>query len=721
AKLETLEQELSLEKRWLEVYEKEDEIDKAKEKISENVNKKEEIENNLQKINNKLETKQIIIDKEKKSVEKLNSELKKFDKLKEDEKDRKSSLKGRISTINGILDDKIKILTEYESVLANKQQVKTYQDKLKEVESLSSQNKAQIEQLNDELHQLEDETKKEEEKISLYEQDIITSSLDLKTRLENDNLSTQVVGPIIEKIRMKNEQQDWQDAVTALIGDYLFSFVALTPDVFDQTKKIYDELFLENKPAFHVFLFSNIERKRPEIDERIYSFAPDLLEGSPEVLLTLKNVMSGSVAENLPPRELAEAARKTRLFILTKDCENYYTPGGSFTRPPRKIKSSLGSVLHEPLKAKELRRKIKEKQTQIALLQRLQPGYIRQLGELKEKVHIFSSKDQDLISKKLEIEEEINSTKTQIKTLTKTEEELGISIENITEKIQTIRIELKQSETIISDTSAEIKILLNDKEKIEENRKEIEEKLKEITDIQSELFKETNNLIKELQSFGSRPVSRRQRSIVENDLTEVRTKLSMIKNKSIGMDKLEHQEELVQELQKTFNERLLHLENLRNDLNRRKDDWDKEIRPFFISLNEKLQELSKNIFYQTRVFFEPEDLDKAGLILQAVTKEEWRLDSALSSGEKVMLMECMILSLHALSKSPLHAIDEFTQRLDLKNKNKVFRVVEKLIDSNNQRSGNLTQFILITQDAFGIDLGDIQHIVFAQAKIISEQ
>ena len=41
---------------------------------------------------------------------------------------------------------------------------------------------------------------------------------------------------------------------------------------------------------------------------------------------------------------------------------------------------------------------------------------------------------------------------------------------------------------------------------------------------------------------------------------------------------------------------------------------------------------------------------------------EWRDLAHLSGGEKVLTVEAMILSLHLLSDSPVHAIDEFTQR-----------------------------------------------------------
>ena len=128
-----------------------------------------------------------------------------------------------------------------------------------------------------------------------------------------------------------------------------------------------------------------------------------------------------------------------------------------------------------------------------------------------------------------------------------------------------------------------------------------------------------------------------------------------------------------------------------------------------------MQDLTSNIFAKVKNEIDNPDLEKAGLELSAVTKGDFRHDQALSGGEKVLLMECLILALHASTTSPLHVIDEFTQRLDTKNKTKIFMIVKELLSNSKEE----TQFILITPDTLGIAIEDnIQHVVVSQAQIV---
>ncbi|MHA2105728.1 MAG: AAA family ATPase [Candidatus Hodarchaeales archaeon] len=719
SKLEAQEEELALERKWVDIYQKED----KKSELEIDINKNQELNSKLlheiETINKKIREKNSLRDKTGLEVGNLTLEIRNFDKDRESDKDKRSTLKGRLTELKSLLEERKRSFNEMTFVLKNKSSLKEFQDDLTKLESNLEVNKKNIDILNSDLQNLEEEQKKEDEKISKYEQDIIHQSLELKQALQSEGLSSVVLGPIIEKIRIKEDQLQWESAIKPLIGDYLFSFVSLTSEAFDKTKQLYDSLFVDQKPAFHVFLFSPIERKKIQLDERIYNFTPNLLEGSPELLLTLKNVMNSGVAEQNKATELAEAARKSRLFILTKSGEDYYTPAGSFTRPPKQIKSSLGFELVEPKKPKEIRAQRKKMLTEIAQSQKEQQNLVKSRGELRSKINLFSSNDQQLINKKLDLEQEVLDIESQIKNLSQKELDLSKYVENSDKKIKDFREQITKQENLISELSGEVKVLENEIKNLDKKKNEFELKIKELSTSLEPLLKETSDKIKELLSYGPRPDPRREKEYVDNELTEVRTKLSMIKNKSIGMDKLSHQETLVEELKDSFEERRKHLEQLREDLQKRKDNWDKIIKPFFLLLNDQIQELSKEIFYQTRVYIEPEDLDRAGLVLQAVTKDEWRSDTALSSGEKVMLMECMILALHGLSNSPIHTIDEFTQRLDLKNKNKVFRIVQKLMDTLSNEKNEPTQFILITQDAFGIDLVNVQHIIFANAKMIS--
>ncbi|GAI77570.1 unnamed protein product, partial [marine sediment metagenome] len=62
----------------------------------------------------------------------------------------------------------------------------------------------------------------------------------------------------------------------------------------------------------------------------------------------------------------------------------------------------------------------------------------------------------------------------------------------------------------------------------------------------------------------------------------------------------------------------------------------------------------------------------SGLIIEAETKGDDRKYRQLSGGEKTLIAQAIILALHMINHSPIHAIDEFTQKLDKKNKSLAF-------------------------------------------------
>ena len=716
-KLESRVEELKLEQKWVEVYYLE----------SEHIilqNKQTSINQSFNTLIVELNSYQLSINENtskllnsKNLAKELQKKLREIGKLKSEIDSNFSMLRGKISTLEVQTKEKEQEILVIESAIQNKGQLSSVQREIKIVEDKLKTNRSDLATGQEELATLEEESKIQEARLSRIEQDLIEECLKLRAQLQSAGLISQVLGPIIELIHIAPQHQKWESPAKQLIGDYLFSFVALTPDAFDKVKSLYDSLFLNHKPGFHVFLFSSQERAERKLDDAIYAFVPDLLEGNSEIIHTLRNVMNSAVAYNGIPRDLAIASKKTRLFILTQDGASYYTPAGSFTRPPREIQSALGLLLREPIEAKKLSSRKKELQDKIHLMQRDQQKLISELGKIREKMSLFSTSEYQLYTQKAQLEKDIDKISQEIKHTIAQEAEFSQSLEKFDAELVEVKKQVEEEESKQEDLNKTISIMEAELKVRSEKKEDILQQLNEITEEITSNQKNLNEKVHSLMNFGPRPDQQRPKETIDAELIEIQTKLAMIQNKSLNLDRIQQQEKLVEDLQTEFADRRLHLENLRKDLQLRKEEWIKQIKPFLITLNDKFLELSKDLFQQTRVFIEPEDLDKAGLVLQAVTKSKWRTDVALSSGEKVLLMECLILSLHALSNSPVHAIDEFSQRLDLKNKNKIFRVVDRLVTIYKNAISLPVQFILLTQDVFGLDLGEnIQHIVFAQAK-----
>ena len=107
--------------------------------------------------------------------------------------------------------------------------------------------------------------------------------------------------------------------------------------------------------------------------------------------------------------------------------------------------------------------------------------------------------------------------------------------------------------------------------------------------------------------------------------------------------------------------------------------------------------------------------DAAGLRIELARREGTKLLdlSSLSGGEKILAVEALILAFHSLIESPLHVIDEFTQKLDSKIKAKALEMVLKSLEIQKQAHQNSSYnplFLLLCPDMLGVDTDDFPQI-----------
>lgn len=554
------------------------------------------------------------------------------------------------------------------------------------------------------------------DKLPNFELVLQEEAIKYRNTLREANLQEAILGPFISFLRLDNTEKNkpWLLAIKQALGSYLYSFVALDKISFKKSKELYDRIWPDKKPNFEVFRFDPQEPKHHNITPEIYSFVPDLLTGDPRIILTLRKIVTTALSEDKDPNILLNAAISSGLDILTKDGKSFYRRKGSFSRPPRPFRGELGDDLTKIIPFKDSKKEKRRIEDDLFKIKRTETTIMKEISELREKINLLSSSDAQFdyqiksISDRLKRAElKLQETKDDILALQKQYEAKNTVL-------QVIKKDDKMLQDNVSAIDKEIAIT-------ETNIRNAKEKL----ELASQEFVEIQNLVKESETkitnftnmaknIGTRPDEIRERQAIELELKEVTTKLALIKDKSIPKEKLDEQEKRVVELRDNLEKRRDHLENLREDIGKRLDKWNTQIEPFIIQLGDKLKEITANIFADVKLKIDNIDLEKAGLELKAVTKGDFRNDQALSGGEKVLLMECLILALHALTISPLHVIDEFTQRLDLKNKTKIFLIVRELL----KHSSIGTQFILITPDTLGLELeSDIQHVVVSQAEL----
>ena len=718
-KLINLLSSLTIETHWVDVWEIE-KILKNQEKEMQNKKQKLFDENlivtNLEKENNELQARKETTLTNYRSVRDkkiaIEQELRELNKTKNTSEGTLKILNEQIAEYLTEIDKLKKSFKDKNSLLSQKEMLEEYQSKHSEIKEKFREKTIELDSLKS------NKSKDTEQRLSSFEIALQEESSKFRNYLQDQHLHESILGPFISYIRLDNSEKniDWLPAIKQALGSYLYSFVALDHQSFKKSKEFYDKLWPEKKPNFEVFRFENFDPKHSNISKDIYAFVPDLLTGDPRILLTLKRIVTTALSEDKDPNLLLNAAVSSGLDVLTIDGRSFYRRKGSFSRPPRPFRGELGDQLKEIALFKDVKKEKRRLEDELYKIKREETTLMKEIADLRENINLLSSSDaqfdyqiQSIMDRKKRAELKLQETQNE-----KSSVQNQIELKN--DLLQSEKTKEKSLQDQIVNLEKELTILETNLRNAKLNLDKMNQEYNEAQTLVKETKTKIFSLELEAKKFGDRPIKIRDRQQVELELKEVTTKLALIKDKSIPKEKLEEQEKRVVELRDNLEKRRDHLEHLRKDIDTRFDKWKTTVEPFIIQLGEKLKEITKNIFADVKLGIDNEDLEKAGLELKAVTKGNFRNAQSLSGGEKVLLMECLIISLHALTISPLHVIDEFTQRLDIKNKTKIFLIVKELL----KHSSLGTQFILITPDTLGMELqNDIQHVVVSQAEILA--
>lgn len=718
-KLENLLSSLTVEEHWVDVRELEKILEVQNQELTvkkRQVTDEKRIVANLEKENSQLlTTKDYILSSYRNARDEkitLEQEIKEVTKSKNTSEGTLKILKEQINEYLSEIDRLKKNFKDKNVLVSQKERLEEYLSKHAEL-------KENYKTKTNELQNLEsNKSKFSEHRLPNFELNLQEEASKFRNYIKEQHMQESILGPFISYLRLDDPDRNksWLPAVKQALGSYLYSFVALDQQAFKKSKEFYDKLWPEKKPNFDVFRFENHDSKRTNKSADIYAFVPDLLAGDPRILMTLRRIVTTSLSEDKDPNLLLNAAVSSGLDILTKDGKSFYRRKGSFSRPPRTFRGELGDQLQEIMSFKDTRKEKKRLDDEIFKIKREETSLMKEIAELRESISLLSSSDsqfdyqiRSIMDRMKRAELKQQETEKELKTFqSQIEQKIALlQAQKEEEKKYSDQLSIIEKELTISDTN-----IRNARISLEK----INQEYNESQNLASETKQKIHSLEEEAKKFGERPSEVRDKQKVELELKEVTTKLALIKDKSIPKEKLDEQEKRVVELRDNLEMRRDHLEHLREDIETRLEKWKSHVEPFIITLGEQLKEITHHIFADVKLTIDNEDLEKAGLELKAVTKGNFRNDQSLSGGEKVLLMECLILSLHALTISPLHVIDEFTQRLDIKNKAKIFLIVKELL--NHSAMG--TQFILITPDTLGLELeSDIQHVVVSQAELLT--
>ncbi|MFX1564361.1 MAG: AAA family ATPase [Promethearchaeota archaeon] len=561
-----------------------------------------------------------------------------------------------------------------------------------------------------------------------FEETVLRACIRYRSELDKLTLSDSVIGPLFTLIRMKPEYSQHETAVKLALGRYAYAFIALNREVFDEAKKLYDTLWPHEKPDLVVARTNPttaITKDRPPVSSPVIGWAADLIEGDVYAISFLNRVVNTAIAEErADPNTLVDASQQLNGNIITSEGSSHYLRIGAFARPPRPVTVNLDIALHELGLAQDttdIRRQLRKLREQEAMLMR---DRMRLNSEISQLRSILQDLQQDHTGSLAEAEKSafISDSQERESTLHQQMLELDTQCDALGQEFQDCNSELSP----LNSQQQRIKGQLQTLESRRSNRQVV------ITQISTELRQredEIEHLANQMKEFrnaaqllGKRPEVVREPTPVREEQIQIQAMIETITATAEDRQVFEEQEKVVSKLQEYLKQRQQHLENLMTDVDRRLLEWRRQLEETVETLNRRMNQLLSHFLKQVKLLVRfPDEPSRAELHLQLAInrKGDWRTYQEMSGGERVLATQTFILALHTLAKSPLHVIDEFTQRLDEASRAAILSVVQRTLDLTQQDTMIHPQFLLMAPSTVGLQIPATMHhvvLIKGQAK-----
>ncbi|MBI4615040.1 MAG: AAA family ATPase [Planctomycetes bacterium] len=223
-------------------------------------------------------------------------------------------------------------------------------------------------------------------------------------------------------------------------------------------------------------------------------------------------------------------------------------------------------------------------------------------------------------------------------------------------------------------------------------------------------------LRREAEEAGPRPKKVRDRRAVHDERVRLEGQLAEIRATRVSMDRYREQKAKVERMEEELAGSSEHLERLRADMKEKYDAWHREVQARIDRMAEGVTSLLSGVYEGLRLRVENLlDPERAAFHMEIRRRgKTWRDLVHLSGGEKVLAVEALILSMHLLTDSPVHAIDEFTQRLDLEFKAYALDMVARTVErADRALAGPYSpQFLLLAPDTIGVEWDETSRAFF---------
>ncbi|MHA1585740.1 MAG: AAA family ATPase [Candidatus Heimdallarchaeota archaeon] len=577
------------------------------------------------------------------------------------------------------------------------------------------------------------------QRLTKFEEDLANSAKIFHHKIRRQSLDKEIIGPIISLIEIKDGKETWRNAVKNLIGRNLYAFLAKTDEAYRFAKRLYDETWPRWKPPISVYKVTAEDakkateiRKKPSYKE-VYDIASNLLSGNPYALGFLKRVVKAAVAEDkYDPNSLTNIAKDSRINILTKSGKSYYLSHGGFGRPPAPMKNPFGWRI-KASEEKQFTDIISERKTRVAIarleketrdLKINEIKTLKEITKLHQEIQALGMPDEKILGKIETISEIIATIETKTQEYKIHQNGLKLELDEADDDFAAYFMKKNEVKRNIEDIKETIELLrIESHSLVEKSTRLLTLELNFDAEYETHL-QEKNEREERAKQKGDRPEEIRNYSEIRDELNRIEGHLDSIGISNVDEDKIDAQKVKVESLKIYMVEREEHITNLRADLEARLAFWNGELQEIITNITRSMKLLLGGIFEKIRLkvtnINKPEE---AGLYIEAITKgKTYRDFRELSGGEKVLAIEGLILAMHTLTDSPIHAIDEFTQRLDEKNKALAFSIAVRAQKLAGENSRFVPQFILLCPDALDVDVSNnIHHMVVSEMKVVKAE
>jgi len=579
--------------------------------------------------------------------------------------------------------------------------------------------------------------------ITDYERRLIKDIIYFKEKIQASKYRREIIGPIYEIVSIKPGFEEYTGVIKAAIGRYLFGFVATSNEAYMDSKRIYDEIFPTHKPNFTVGRVLEEEKgPKPKFlvqlsldtkPEGIIDYATNLIDAPFQAKIYLKRFVRTLLASpSISPNLLTDHAKRYRTNILTTDGKSFYLPQEAYSNPPRKSNIRLGIGLSKYQSVERIREQLQQVQLDMERLTEDKIRINREIADIEnEKKEIqnqlkpWSLEQDEVENEHMKMEQLKIAAEAQIRT-----EQIGIStlessIERLTQELNEQDVILKEKEDFYQQRRDELTKIDDRLHLFLNKREKLTTQLDFLNSEFNEISHQYQTYLREAQEKGSPPEEiRGEQEEIFSEYNQIKGQLELLEiTPDISEESISRQENHVNMIKEEAEKAEVHLKNLKDDLEKRISEWEGGLLNIVDHMNKMLNLLLKDIFLNISIQIKNyNDERNAGLYIEAETKGDNRKYRQLSGGEKTLLAQAIILALHMISQSPIHAIDEFTQKLDRKNKTLAFSMALLTYRLAKESRTITPQFILITPALDDVELSDeFSHKIMIESKVKSKR